>query len=74
MKILDLLPDRPLELDELHDLQHSGKFDSVTTSADAPYGEDHLFIRVGDVEHTFHYTEDKGWHKCGRRELEGDDE
>ncbi|WP_231608443.1 hypothetical protein [Haloferax gibbonsii] len=57
-------------MDEFNELQTSGSFDSVTTSENPPLGEDHLFIRIGDIEHTLHYTEEKGWHKCGRRELE----
>jgi len=71
MNLTDLLPDRPLQIDELHDLQNSGKFDSVTTSEGAPRGEDHLFIRFGDVEYTYHYNDELGWHKCGERELDG---
>lgn len=70
MVLQDKLPDRPLRVDELNGLQASGSFDSVTTSENPPRGEDHLFIRIGDVEHTLHYTEEKGWHKCGHRELE----
>lgn len=70
MVIQDQLPDRPLGVDEFNELQTSGSFDSVTTSENPPLGEDHLFIRIGDIEHTLHYTEEKGWHKCGRRELE----
>lgn len=70
MGLEDALPDRPLTMEELHDLQASDNFDSVTTSDGAPRGEDHLFIRIGDTEHALHYTEDKGWHKCGRREVD----
>lgn len=66
MAIQDSLPDRPLSLDELRDLQNSDRFDSVTTS-NTPAGaeEDHLFIRVGDEEYRLQYTEEKGWHECG---------
>ena len=70
MGLADGLPNRPLKMEELHDLQASDNFDSVTTSENPPRGEDHLFIRIGDVEHALHYTEEKGWHKCGRREVD----
>lgn len=60
--LLDELPDRPLDLDELYDLQDSDDYDSVLTS-DLPRGQDALFVTISDLEYVLHYTESEGWHK-----------
>lgn len=42
----------------------------VYTTDDAGAKHDRLTCVRGDVEHLLHYTEEKGWHECGRQEKE----
>lgn len=61
MALSDLLPDRPLTLDEFQDLQAQDAFDELYTSDG--FGDIDLIIGVkGDMEYMIHYNEKKGWH------------
>ena len=60
MALDDVLPDRPLSLDEMHQLQAGDTFDSVTTAGAAEI--DTLFLKKGDSEWSLLYTDESGWH------------
>lgn len=66
MGVPDRLPDRPLTHDEFRGLQESGRFDSVMAAEPPPPpGEDWLFLTLDGTEYAFHYTDERGWHRCG---------
>jgi len=72
MAITDVLPARPLTFDEFQDLQQQDTFDAVMT-ADKPGDIDYLFLTLNDTEYTLHFTDEKGWHQCGTRDVSDDD-
>lgn len=66
-KMIESLPDRPLDFDEFRELQHEieSEHDGMLYSGDTPgRGDDVLIIDLGHTEYTIHYTDDLGWHHC----------
>lgn len=72
MALPDVLPSRPLTMDEFRDLQAQDTFDAVMT-ADKPGDIDYLFLTLDDTEYVLHFTEDEGWHQAGTRDVNDDE-
>lgn len=68
MGLADVLPDRPLTMDEFQDLQSQDAFDSVMAGDTPGIDYEYLFLTKGDTEYILHYTDEKGWHQCEEQE------
>lgn len=69
MMVAETFPDRRLQPEEIPELKNQLDTDTVFTT-DESQGIEFVFIENDGVEYSFHYTDDQGWHECGKRQLE----